>query len=98
MYTAPGDYTAVTPQHLTFTSAPDQMCITVSISNDGVVEPTESFTVTLSSTDPAVQLPQPSTSVTIFDSTGKYLLSVCSGCHKAKDHCYCVIIMLDHVA
>jgi len=48
MYTAPGDYTAVTPQHLTFSSVPDQMCITVSISSDGVVESTESFTVTLS--------------------------------------------------
>ena len=84
MYTAPGDYTAISPQHLTFSSAPDQMCITVSISNDGAVEPTESFTVTLSSTDPAVQLPQPIASVTINDSTGKYLLSVCSGCPEAK--------------
>ena len=77
MYTAPGDYTVVTPQHLTFSSAPDQMCITVSISNDGAVEPTESFIVTLSSTDPAVQLMSPTASVTIFDSTSKYLLSCC---------------------
>ena len=74
MYIAPGDYTAVSPQHLTFTSAPSQMCITVNISEDGVVEPTESFTVTLSSSDPAVQQSLPSsTSVTINDSTSKYL-------------------------
>jgi len=84
MYKAPGDYVAVTPQHLTFTSVLDQMCITVSISSDGVVEPTESFTVTLSSTDPAVQLRQPIASVTINDSTGKYLLFVCPGCPEAK--------------
>ena len=79
MYIAPDDYTAVSPQHLTFTSAPSQMCITVNISEDGVVEPTESFTVTLSSSDPAVQQSLPSsTSVTITDTTSKYLLSVCS--------------------
>ena len=88
MYIAPDDYTAVSLQHLTFTSAPSQMCITVNISEDEVVEPTESFTVTLSSSDPAVQQSLPSsTSVTINDSTSKCLPSDCSSCHEAKNHC-----------
>jgi len=67
---------------VTFSSAPDQICIPSSISNDGVVEETESFAVTLVSGDPAVQLTLPNVNVTIADSTGKYLFV-----HEAKDHC-----------
>ena len=74
---APGDYTAVTSQGVTFTSAPDQMCISVSISNDNVVEAAELFAVVLGSSDPAVVIAQPFSSVTINDSTGMHLLSVC---------------------
>jgi len=54
------------------------MCIPVSISNDDVVEVTELFTVTLETTDRAVQFTQQSADVTIMDSTGKYLQSVIS--------------------
>ena len=49
------------------------MCIPISISNDGVVEETESFAVTLVSEDPAVVVMLPFSSVTINDSSGKYL-------------------------
>jgi len=48
------------------------MCVTISISNDGVVEETESFAVTLVSEDPAVVVMLPFSSVTINDSSGKY--------------------------
>jgi len=47
------------------------MCISVSISNDNVVEAAELFAVVLQSTDPAVQITQSFSSVTIIDSTGK---------------------------
>ena len=62
---------------MTFSSAPDQICITISISDDGVVEETESFAVTLVSQDPAILIMLPFASVTIIDSTGKYV-PVCS--------------------
>jgi len=53
------------------------MCIPVSILNDNVVEANKLFTVTLESTDPAVQFTLSFASVTIIDSSGKYLLCVC---------------------
>ena len=85
---APGDYTAITSQPVTFISSPSQMCIPFSISNDNVVEATESFAVTLDSTDRAVGLIPPfSPNVTIIDSTGKHLQSVCYCCYEAKSHC-----------
>jgi len=62
------------------------MCIPISISNDNVVEATESFAVTLDSTDRAVGLISPfSPNVTIIDSTGKNLLSICYGCYCFKE-------------
>jgi len=82
LYVAPDDYTAISLQPVTFTSAPDQMCISVSISNDNVVETAELFAVGLESTDPAIQITQPFSSVIIIDSTCKHPLSVC------LDHCY----------
>ena len=64
----PDDYTPVDSQPVTFSSAPSQMCISITILNDFIIEPNELFTVTLDSTDPAVQLTLSSTSVTILDS------------------------------
>ena len=78
----PDDYTAISSQPVTFSSGPDQICIPISISNDGVVEETESFTVTLVSGDPAVQVTLPNANVTIADSTGKYLFV-----NEANDDC-----------
>jgi len=74
LYIAPDDYTAVSSQPATFSSAPDQMCITITIFDDEVVEETESFAVRLVSEDPAVIIMQLFASVTIGDSTGKHLL------------------------
>ena len=78
MSIAPGDYISITSQPVTFSSAPSQMCIPVSILNDNVVEANKLFTVTLESSDPAVQFTLSFASVTIIDSSGKYLLCVCS--------------------
>ena len=86
-FIAPGDYTAISSEPVTFTSAPDTMCVSVSISNDNVVEAAELFAVTLGSADPAVVIAQPFSSVTIIDSTGKHLQSLCYCCYEAKSHC-----------
>ena len=72
LFVAPGDYTAISSQPVTFSSAPDQICIPISISNDGVVEETESFAVTLVTEDPAVLIILQFASVTIIDSSGTY--------------------------
>ena len=72
LYIASDDYTAVSSQPVTFSSAPDQMCVTISISDDGVVEETELFAVTLVSEDPTVQLTLPNASIIIMDRSSKY--------------------------
>ena len=64
----PDDYTPVDSQPVTFNSAPSQMCISITIRSDFIIEPNELFTVTLDSTDPAVQLTLSSANVTILDS------------------------------
>ena len=53
---APNDYIAVNSQPVTFSSAPSQMCVSITIIDDLTIEPNEQFTVMLESTDPAVQL------------------------------------------
>ena len=65
---APNDYTAIISQPVTFSSAPSQMCVSITIINDFMIEPNEVFTLLLESTDPAVQLILASASVTILDS------------------------------
>ena len=77
-YVAPNDYTAVSSQPVTFSSGPDQMCIPISISDDEVVEETESFAVTLVSGDPVVQLTLSNASVIIIDRSSKCTPSVSS--------------------
>ena len=67
-HVASDDYTPVNSQPVTFNSAPSQMCISITILSDIIIEPNELFTVTLDSTDPAVQLTLSSASVTILDS------------------------------
>lgn len=73
LYSAPEDYTAISFEPVTFSSASDQMCILINISDDGLVEETESFVVSLVTEDPAVLIMLPFASVTIMDSTGKNL-------------------------
>ena len=68
IFVAPNDYTAVNFQPVTFSSAPSQICVSITIINDFMIEPNELFTVLLDSTDPAVQLTMAFASVTILDS------------------------------
>ena len=65
---APNDYTAIISQPVIFSSAPSQMCVSITIINDFMIEPNEVFTLLLESTDPAVQLILAFASVTILDS------------------------------
>ena len=65
---ASSDYTAISSQPVTFSSAPSQMCVSIAIINDLTIEPNEQFTVMLESTDPAVQLTSPTATITILDS------------------------------
>lgn len=89
---APDDYTAISPQPLTFSSAPDSMCISINISDDMLEEPTESFAVTLNSTDPAVNFSMQNATVTIINETSKYTPSFCSlGRHMIS---LCIIISI----
>ena len=67
-HVVPDDYTPIDSQPVTFSSAPSQMCIFITILNDFIIEPNEFFTVTLNSTDPAVQLTLSNSSVTILES------------------------------
>ena len=71
MYTAPGDYVAISSLPVTFSSTPSVLCTPISVLNDVVVENTESFTVSLVSEDAAVQLTQPLANVVINDSSSK---------------------------
>ena len=68
---------------MTFSGSPDQMCIPISISDDEVVEETESFAVTLDSEDLVVQLTLSNASVIIMDRSSKYTPSAYSvGRHR----------------
>ena len=57
-------------QPLVFDTAPAQMCVVINIRQDTVVENDETFTVSLSSSDPAVVITTNTTEVTIVDETG----------------------------
>ena len=69
------DYTP-TIEILTFTSAPSQVYVNISISSDAVVEQQETFGVRLSVTDQSVTLTQDEAIVTINDDTGKEVHTV----------------------
>ena len=71
---ASSDYTAISSQPVTFSSAPSQMCVSIAIIDDRMVEPNERFTVVLESTDPAVQLTSPTATITILDSCKYWLI------------------------
>ncbi len=66
---APTDYTAVNTS-LVFTplTADQPQCITTTITNDNVLEDNEIVVLQLSTEDTAVDLPLPSTTVSITDN------------------------------
>ena len=64
-YTAPSDYVQLS-EELTFTSL-ETRCVAINISNDGILEDNEVFTLALSSMDGSVVLPVQSAPVTILN-------------------------------
>ena len=61
----PGDYAQPTPTDLTFLPGTTLQCASISISDDAILENDESFSVQLTSTDPAVTLSPSASSATI---------------------------------
>ena len=59
------DFTAVVNEGILF---PSTSCITITINDDAVIEPDESFTVEVDTTDPAVFLGDSVATVTIVDA------------------------------
>ena len=64
VHTAPADFDAVVNEGILF---PSTSCITITINDDAVIEPDESFTVEVDTTDPAVVLGDSVATVTIVD-------------------------------
>ena len=74
MYTAPGDYTNVLSEALTFTRTDTSETVTVTINDDNVVENLmESFTANLmvnAALNPGVSLDPESATINIMDDDG----------------------------
>ena len=68
---APSDYTSVT-MDLTFDNGTTNQTVMIPIVGDNVVESTESFTVSLTSVDSAVNLNPSTTTVTIQNDDSKH--------------------------
>ena len=68
---------------MTFSSAPSQMCVSITIIDDLTIEPNEQFTVMLESTDPAVQLIFSSATITILDSGEHFEYMIGISCTKS---------------
>jgi hypothetical protein len=64
------------PAVLTFTSTQQRSCVNVVIIDDDVVEPLESFTVTLSSTNFQVNILIRNALVNITDNDGKLMITI----------------------
>ena len=68
-----GDYTSLS-MDLTFNSVTTSWMVTVTTSNDSVIEDEETFTLSLTENDDAVNMLTPqSATVTITDQTSKYI-------------------------
>ena len=63
----PGDYTEVSVQ-LSFQPGESEMCTAISITNDAILEDSETFSVQINTTDQAVILNPSSATVTILDN------------------------------
>lgn len=65
---------------LTFVPGFDRVCVTVSIADDGVLEGTENFFGTLTTTDSSVVLTPDEAQVNIIEGGENILLSSCVLC------------------
>ena len=68
------DYKTVDNRALTFSSALDDICIEVNITDDTIVETDEVFQLLLSTDESVVVLPLPAVNVTITDDDGNKLI------------------------
>ena len=75
----PSDYTTVSME-LTFNSGDTTQTVMIPIVGDNVVESTESFSVSLTTGDSAVNLNPQTTTVTIQDDDSKISLQICTLC------------------
>lgn len=71
-FAAPADYVGIS-EDLTFDSSTNRICVNVSIENDDILEATESFTASLTTSNSAVRLDQDVARVDILEdlSDGK---------------------------
>ena len=64
----PGDYTEVISRQLSFQPGTTQLCAPINITDDAILEDSETFSVQLNTTDQAVILDPISSTITILDS------------------------------
>ena len=72
--TAPGDYSTVVSQSVTFGPSDTLLSVTVPINDDSVYELDEMFTAVLTTTDPGVVLFNDTATATITDDDGKFTM------------------------
>ena len=74
---------------MTFTAGQTVATVSVSITDDNIVEDTEMFTATLSTTDSNVMFGEDTASITVLDDDGKdNIASERSGVECARDEIY----------
>ena len=66
------DFGVITEKDITFDPGENSKTVEIQISNDGIVENDESFTVSLETTHPRVQFNRREASVKIIDDDSKY--------------------------
>ena len=72
LFIATADYIPI-DQPLEFSTAPAQMCVEITITPDAVVETDETFSVSLSSSDPAVVIVTNTTVTIVDDNDSKFI-------------------------
>ena len=95
----PGDYTEVTSRQLSFQPGTTRLCAPISITDDAILEDSETFSVQLNATDQSVILNSSSSTVLILDNDSESGLIFYKSRHyfswpKPADTLYFVYILL----
>ena len=83
----PSDYTGVSRQ-LSFQPGGTELCTTINIINDVILEDSETFSVQLTATDQAVILNPSSATVSIIDNDGESGSISCQSHHMQHNGCF----------
>ena len=75
LLSADEDYEPLTSYPLLFSPGVSMACVVISIVDEFVVEPDQSFIVSLGSSDPVISTPIAAASVTVEDNDGQFLLA-----------------------